>query len=52
MEELQEGVEYPPELRDCMFEVTQRRQYSAKTSLIKELARNNIPETILQERSG
>ncbi|KXZ52374.1 hypothetical protein GPECTOR_9g418 [Gonium pectorale] len=49
-EELSDAAESPPDMKDCLFEVTKKYQYTQKKALIAELARNGlVPEEVLGE---
>ncbi|EFJ39749.1 hypothetical protein VOLCADRAFT_121781 [Volvox carteri f. nagariensis] len=51
-EELADGADSPPDLKDCLFEVTKKYQYTQKKSLVLELTRNGVvPEEALASDS-
>ncbi|KAG2491060.1 hypothetical protein HYH03_010506 [Edaphochlamys debaryana] len=48
VEELSDAADSPPDLKDCLFEITKKFQYTQKQSLINGLARNGlVPEDVL-----
>jgi hypothetical protein len=47
--DMKAGVLIPPDVKLCLFEVTQKYCYSETAAFAKELARANYPENILSE---
>ncbi|PNH09605.1 Inositol 1,4,5-trisphosphate receptor type 2 [Tetrabaena socialis] len=53
VEDLGNTADSPPDLKDCLFEVTKKLQYTVKKVLISELARHGVvPEDVLGEVYG
>lgn len=43
------GLDQPPELSDCVFQLTPKFQYTQKGGFLTELARHGLSEELLQE---
>lgn len=43
------GLDQPPELTDCVFQLTQKFQYTQKVGVLAELARQGLSEDLLLE---